>query len=234
MAAAGMSNWREFANRAALDAALAAQLAEDLRAELASRPLSSLAVSGGSTPRNMFHLLAASELDWERVAITLVDERWVEPTSPDSNEALVRSCLLQERAAAARFVGLKTPGADCAAAVAAVAASLEGLPTPFAAVVLGMGSDGHTASWFPQAANLGVLLDPANPNRVAATDPVTAPYPRMTLTLAAVLDSQHIHLHITGADKRRVLESAADRGHPVASVLAQTRTPVTVWWAPDN
>lgn len=234
MAAAGMSNWREFDSRAALDAALAAELAENLRADLASRPLSSLAISGGSTPRNMFHLLAASELDWARVAITLVDERWVKPASPDSNEALVRSCLLRERAAAARFVGLKTPGADCAAAVADVTASLDGLPKPFAAVVLGMGSDGHTASWFPQAANLDLLLNPANPNRVAATDPVTAPHPRMTLTLAAVLDSRHIHLHITGADKRRVLESAAARGYPVASVLAQSRTPVTVWWAPDN
>lgn len=227
------SQWQEFANPATLDAALAAALAENLRADLARRPLSSLAVSGGNTPRNMFHNLSSQALEWERVAITLVDERWVEPTSADSNEALVRSCLLQGRAAAARFVGLKTPGADCAVAEAAVAASLEQLPPPFAAVVLGMGSDGHTASWFPQAANLSVLLDPANPNRVAATDPVTAPHPRMTLTLAAVLDSQHIHLHITGADKRRVLESSAAEGYPVASVLAQTRTPVTVWWAPD-
>jgi 6-phosphogluconolactonase len=228
------SHWREFASPAALDAALAAQLVEDLGAELARYPLGSLAVSGGSTPRNMFRRLAASELDWSRVVITLVDERWVKPTSPDSNEALVRDCLLRERAAAARFVGLKTPGADCAAAVADVAASIDRLPMPFAAVVLGMGGDGHTASWFPQAANLGLLLDPENPNRVAATDPVTAPHPRMTLTLAAVLDSRHIHLHITGADKRRVLESAIAQGYPVASILTQTRTPVTIWWAPDN
>ncbi len=229
-----MSEWREFDSRAELDAALAAQLAADLRADLATRPRSCLAVSGGSTPRNMFRALAASELDWERVAITLVDERWVDPDDPDSNEALVRDCLLRERAAAADFVGLKTPGSDCAAAVPTVAARVERLPRPFAAVVLGMGGDGHTASWFPQACNLGPLLDPGNPARVAATDPVTAPHPRMTLTLAAVLDSRHIHLHITGDAKRAVLQSAVDRACPVASVLAQTQTPLTIWWAPDD
>ncbi len=229
-----MSEWREFRSRADLDAALAAQLAAELCADLRVHPRSSIAVSGGSTPRNMFGALAAAELDWERVAITLVDERWVEPDDPDSNEALVRDRLLRERAAAADFVGLKTPGADCDTAVVEVTARLERLPRPFTAVVLGMGSDGHTASWFPQAHNLDLLLDPANPARVAATDPVTAPHPRMTLTLAAVLDSRHIHLHITGAGKRQVLAAAVDRDYPVASVLAQTKTPLTIWWAPDD
>lgn len=229
-----MSDFREFGSRAELDAALAAQLAADLRADLAAHSVSSLAVSGGSTPRNMFRVLAAAELDWARVAITLVDERWVEAADPDSNEALVRDCLLQGRAAAAGFVGLKAPIADCAAAVAEVTDAVNVLPRPFAAVVLGMGGDGHTASWFPQASNLHLLLDPTNPARVAATDPVTAPHPRMTLTLAAVLDSCHIHLHITGSAKRAVLESAVARGLPVASVLAQPHTPLTIWWAPDD
>lgn len=229
-----MNEWREFGSPAALDAALAAQLAADLRADLANQPRVSMAVSGGSTPRNMFRLLAATELDWTRVAITLVDERWVAPTDPDSNEALVRDCLLRDQAGAASFMGLKIPGADCTAAVAGVAEVLGNLPRPFAAVVLGMGGDGHTASWFPQADNLQQLLDPANPAQVAATDPVTAPHPRMTLTLAAVLDSHRIHLHITGNSKRAVLESASARDYPVARVLAQTQTPVTIWWAPDD
>ena len=229
-----MSDWREFGSRAELDVALAAQLAADLRANLATQTRSSLAVSGGSTPRNMFQLLAAAKLDWDRVAVTLVDERWVEVSDKDSNEALVRDCLLQDRAAAANFVGLKTPGVDCVEAVPEIEIAVKSLPQPFVAVVLGMGGDGHTASWFPQASNLRLLLDPGNPARVAATDPVTAPHPRMTLTLAAVLDSRHIHLHITGSAKRAVLESAAARGYPVASVLAQTHTPLTIWWAPDD
>jgi len=229
-----MSDWREFSSRAQLDAALAAQLAQSLREDLAARAHSSLAVSGGSTPGHMFQRLAAAELDWARVAITLVDERWVDPADPDSNEALVRDCLLRGRASAARFVGLKTPAANCAGSVAEVTAALDSVPAPFAAVVLGMGGDGHTASWFPQANNLQQLLDPSNPARVAATDPVTAPHPRMTLTLAAVLDSRHIHLHITGSAKRAVLESAVARAYPVASVLAQSRTPLTIWWAPDD
>jgi len=227
-----MSDWLLFASRPDLDAALAERLAEELRADLARRERSALAVSGGSTPEGMFQRLAAATLCWDRVDITLVDERWVDPASPDSNEALLRRCLLQGHAAAARLVGLKIAGSDCEAAVAAVAERLADLPRPFASVVLGMGADGHTASWFPGAANLEQLLDPASPARVAATRPPAAPHSRMTLTLGAVLDSRQIHIHIAGHDKRAVLESALANRLPIAPVLAQTATPVTIWWSP--
>ena len=115
----------------------------------------------------------------------------------------------------------------------ALGREIAAIPRPFSAVVLGMGGDGHTASWFPQAANLAALLDPANPAEVAETEPVTAPHRRLTLTLAAVLGSREIILHITGEAKRAVLENALSQGCPVAAVLDQRTTPVTVWWAPQ-
>lgn len=227
-----MNEWQTFETRTELDEALAGHLAAALCADLTAQPRSSIALSGGSTPKDMFRRLAAADLEWPRVDITLVDERWVDYGHPDSNAELVRNCLLQGPAASARFLGLKTTTPDITAAVPAVSDALAKLQRPFTAVVLGMGGDGHTASWFPQASNLAELLDPNNAARVAATDPVTAPHLRMTLTLAAVLDSHRIHLHITGDDKRTVLESAVAAGYPVASILTQTVTPVTIWWAP--
>ena len=227
-----MSEWRTFRDRAALDEALAKHIAGQLQADIERRGSASLAVSGGSTPMGMFQALSGAELDWSRVFITLVDERWVNRDSPDSNERLVREHLLQDAAANANFISLKSPHDDAAHGLAAVSAGLALVPRPFTAVVLGMGGDGHTASWFPRATNLAVLLDPANPATVAATDPVTAPHQRITLTLAAVLDSRELVIHITGDDKKAVLESAREQGYPVAALLAQQVTPATTWWAP--
>jgi 6-phosphogluconolactonase len=203
-----------------------------LRSGLELQSRGSLALSGGSTPRGMFQQLAGITLDWARVDLTLVDERWVGPQDADSNERLLRENLLQGPAASARFMGLKAPGDDIERGAELASQGLATLQQPFTAVVLGMGGDGHTASWFPQAANLTALLDPHGEARFAATEPVTAPHRRLTLTLAAVLNSHHIHLQITGADKRAVLESAVTDSRPVASILTQTQTPVTIWWAP--
>lgn len=227
-----MNEWLFFDNREELDRTLASTLAASLRGALEQQSRGSLALSGGSTPRGMFRQLAGITLDWARVDLTLVDERWVEPQDADSNERLLRENLLQGLAASARFMGLKTPGDDIEHGAELASQGLTTLQQPFTAVVLGMGGDGHTASWFPQAANLAALLDPQGPARFAATEPVTAPHRRLTLTLPAVLHSHHIHLQVTGADKRAVLESAVADSRPVASILTQTQTPVTIWWAP--
>lgn len=225
-----MSEWRHFANATELDKTLAGHLARRLATDVSQYGQASLAVSGGSTPTGLFRQLSGCELDWAKVWLTLVDERCVAPDSPDSNEKLVREHLLQNRAACARFIGMADGSAeDLTVLVREIAA----MPRPFSAVVLGMGADGHTASWFPQAANLATLLDPANPEDVARTDPVTAPHRRLTLTLAAVLNSREIIIHITGEAKRAVLENALSHGCPVAAVLDQRTTPVTVWWAPQ-
>ena len=86
-------------------AALAERIAERLRAALAERGTAVLAVSGGSTPKDFFGRLSREKLDWARVQITLVDERWVADTDERSNARLVQSTLLQHAAAAAQFEG---------------------------------------------------------------------------------------------------------------------------------
>ena len=224
-----MNDWHRFTSAAELDCALALHLAERLTEDIARYGDASLAVSGGGTPVDMFRHLARCTLDWSRVWITLVDERRVATDSPDSNERMLRNNLLQHEAANARFISLADASRK---GLAALETELANMPSPFSAVVLGMGNDGHTASWFPQAANLASLLDPDNPAKVAGTEPITAAHERLTLTLAAVLDSREIIVHIKGAEKKAVIQQARDQHYPVAAIFEQQLTPASIWWAP--
>jgi 6-phosphogluconolactonase len=227
-----MSKWHTFDSREKLDADLAQQLASSLRQDIRVRGEASFAVSGGSTPKGMFQQLSRCELDWNKVDVFLVDERWVAPDSPDSNERLVRENLIQNQAASARLCSFKTSDVDPEDGIPELTERLEAIARPFSAVVLGMGGDGHTASWFPQAVNLKELLDPDGTSKIAATHPVTAPHQRITLTFPAVVRSQNIIIHVAGDEKKTVLEGAVAARFPIAAILEQTITPVTIWWAP--
>ena len=227
-----MSEHFDFEDRQALDTALAEHIARQLAKDIEHRGAASLAVSGGSTPVGMFAALSHHVLPWDKVWVTLVDERWVEADSPDSNERLVRENLLQNAAQSARFVGLKGSGNSASSALPEVSARLADLPLPFSVAVLGMGGDGHTASWFPQASNLSQLLDPDSTALLGSCDPVTAPHERITFTLPPILQAGEIILHITGEEKQSVLAEASEKGHPIAAVTEQEKNPVKIWWAP--
>jgi len=231
-----MPEFREFQNSSTLVAALAEQVAELLRAGIRTRGQASLVVSGGSTPVPFFVALSELALAWEKVTITLADERWVDPVDADSNERLVRLHLLQNRAAAANFVGLKTGAPTAVQGEKECAARLALVPRPFDALILGLGNDGHTASLFPQAERLGEALAPDSGRLCLAITPPVAPHERMTLTLPALLQSRRIILHLAGPDKRAVYEQALTKGPvaqmPIRAVLGQTTVPVTVFWAP--
>ncbi|MEH6592213.1 MAG: 6-phosphogluconolactonase [Halioglobus sp.] len=226
------SHWQNYPDTDQLDRELAAHIAGLLKEDLELSGKASLAVSGGSTPKGLFRCLSDYRLDWANVGITLVDERWVDRSSPDSNEQLMLDKLIQGEAKSARVIGLKTAHASAEEGLAEARQRIADMHQPFSAVILGMGGDGHTASWFPQSANLSALLDPSGVDQVAVTDPVTAPHQRITLTLPAVLNSREIIVHITTRKKRAVLESASQNQFPIATILEQTVTPISIWWAP--
>ncbi|MEM6580815.1 MAG: 6-phosphogluconolactonase [Pseudomonadota bacterium] len=224
-----MSDSHRFATSEELNQELANYIAEKLQQDLTNRSAVSLAVSGGRTPCGMFQRLSQCALDWARVTITLVDERKVPVSSADSNERMVREHLLQNFAKSAEFVGLARSGADT---LDDIEKELLAMPRPYSVVILGMGSDGHTASWFPGAANLETLLDPVNPAQLAETTPPAAPHRRITQTLSALIASQELVIHITGQDKLDVLMSAQREANPIATLLDQEVVPVSIWWAP--
>ena len=231
-----MSEWRSFGGTDELDRELAGYIAEQLTAEIACHGQASIAVSGGGTPKRMFAYLSQSELDWSRVFISLVDERWVEPTEKDSNERLVRRHLLKDKAAAATFVGMKNSAATATVGEKECERQLRKIPRPFDVLILGMGADGHTASLFPGAQKLARATDMAAIQTCMGIAPLTAPHERMTLTLPAIRHTRRIFLHITGQDKIDVLQRARADGPieemPIRYVLRQPTTPVAIYWAP--
>jgi 6-phosphogluconolactonase len=232
MVGIGMSKWQIMPDTATLDEHLANYIAETLARDLNNYGTASLAVSGGSTPRGLFQCLSLCDLDWKNIQVTLVDERWVDLDSPDSNEKMLRDQLQQNKASKAHIIGLKTADACGKDGLKEVRHRIAGMSKPFSAVILGVGGDGHTASWFPEARNLPQLADPAGQTDVEITEPITAPHQRITLTLPAVLNTREIIVHIVGDAKRAVVESATQKRYPIALILKQTKTPVTIWWAP--
>ena len=231
-----MTSRRSFETREDLALALAGAVAENLADGIAERGLAVLAVSGGSTPARFFSVLGRrKDIDWTKVAVTLVDERWVPETSQRSNAALVNERLLQGPAASARFIPLYAGGeAPDAAALARAAIQINALPRPVDAVILGMGTDGQTASCFPGGDTLAAALSEDGP-LIGITAP-GAGEPRVTFVLKRLLETRGLYLHIEGADKATVLEQATAEGPvadmPIRAVLKQTATPLTIFWSP--
>jgi 6-phosphogluconolactonase len=233
------SRWvheHRFPDRDALAAALAGEIKVDLEEAIAVRGTTSLVVSGGRTPTRLFAQLRDEKLDWTRTWVTLADERWVETTSADSNERLVRENLLVGPAAAAHFVGLKNPAPTPEAGADWATRALTRVPHPFDVVVLGMGEDGHTASLFPGSMALARGLDPAAAPTCIAVNALVAPHARVSLNLAGLLDSRRIVLHIEGDAKWAVYQRARTPGPPaelpVRAILQQKEVPVDVYWSP--
>lgn len=231
--------FHRYASREALAEALAAGVAAVLAGGIATTGSASLAVSGGSTPQLFLGFLAKAEIDWSAVTVTLVDERWVPEDHARSNAGFLRRYFLQGPAAAARFEPLHADTATPEEALDALTARIGGLPHPFDAVVLGMGADGHTASFFPGADTLAEAIDPANPRPLSILRAEGAGEPRISLTLSRLIDAHFLALHIEGDEKLSVLEAAKGAGPvedlPVRSVLRSAREkPLEVFWAPTG
>ena len=225
-----------FANGPELAQALAKDVAERLERGVSERGTASIAVSGGSTPKLFFQALSKHELDWKNISVTLVDERFVPPENDRSNHKLVADNLLQNAATYAYFVPLyqffATP--DDAATLATV--KTEAICDPFDVVILGMGTDGHTASFFPGGDNLEEALDLDDERAVLPMAAETAGEERLTFNLSALHDARFLVLHIEGAAKKETLEKAKsdldEEDMPIRAVLNRADSPVNIYWAP--
>jgi 6-phosphogluconolactonase len=240
-----MTHEFQLPNERALADQLATDIAKRLSDAISERGQALLCVSGGKSPMPLFDALSKFPIAWDKVTVTLVDERCVPAAHPDSNAALVQRHLLAHCAAKARF--LRWPPHDLTEAVPtrpwaeqaaerqqwaeAVEAALRPL-WPADVVVLGMGLDGHTASLFSQAQGVAPALDAQGSSLCAAVRPPHAPHDRLTLTLSALLSARHVALQISGAAKSHIYQLArekASHGRPVSLLLSQAQRPVAIW-----
>ncbi len=224
-----------FASREAMAARIADIVETELERGISEGGRGYIAASGGSTPEALYGELAGRRIRWGDVHLTLVDERWAPLDHPRSNEAFIRKCF---RGAPNDVVGLYVEGASPDDAVREVERRIISRNRDFDVVILGMGADGHTASWFPHARGLDVALSSDQPVcaiHARKSDVTGAETARMTLTLSAVRGARRLFLMIVGDDKRAAFQRAHEPGPveemPVRAIL-RARPDIFVCWAP--
>jgi 6-phosphogluconolactonase len=180
---------------------------------VAARGQARIAISGGSTPKVMFGLLADPEhpyvkqVPWDKLDLYWVDERCVPPDHADSNYRMTKEALLSKVPLAPerihRMEGELEPEVAAARYESEIRNSfkLEGAETPtFDLVLLGMGDDGHTASLFPHTEALNEMSHIVVPNHVLQKDTW-----RVTLTWPVINQGREVAFLIEGAAKTQVL-----------------------------
>ena len=227
-----MLNLISVSSKAQASEVLADMCFAKLSEALSERGKATLLLSGGSTPGPAYEQLGMFDLKWESVTVGLVDERWVEADHEASNEGLVRRTLMAGKAQACQFLPMKHAGT-----LANSMPQLNENYEPFAAtdvVVLGMGPDGHTASWFPGADGLEASMSPTGHDIVAPiiaeNAPVAGKYPeRATVTMPVLKNAKHAFLMISGEDKMEVLADT-QRNLPIHRLFEARNQNITTIW----
>lgn len=215
-----------YPDRELLALSLADRIAQELRQNLSAQGRASLCVPGGSTPMPVFESLASLELDWQNVTVFLNDERWVPHSHPRSNSAMLRQHLLKGPAAAAHYLDLYTGDPTPEGAAPALSEALAP-HLPITVLILGMGSDKHTASLFPRAEGLEALMANDAPPAMAAAG---GGEPRITLTRPALKSALFSHLLIMGEEKLRAVEEAEGQD-PLEAPIAAFLNDLTIHYA---
>lgn len=179
---------------------------------IATRGFFSVALAGGSTPRELYARLAQSPLresiDWAKVHFFLGDERAVAPNDERSNSLMARTELIDRVAVNPSHVHLPNGSAvDLEGEAARYEAKLRSLDGPLDLVLLGMGPDGHTASLFPHSPAL------EETERLFVATPVATREPfvrRLTLTFVAINAARSVLFLVTGEDKADVIAACLD------------------------
>jgi 6-phosphogluconolactonase len=221
-----------FGTRLEASTAAAERMAELLAKRLDNQSQASIIVSGGTSPRDCLAALARTPLDWQRVQVALSDERWVPPDHEDSNEKLVRESLLVDQAASAQLLPVYADGVSPEERCEILQNPLPVLP--FACSLIGIGTDGHFASLFPDAEQLALGLDVECGRFYIPVTTAASPYVRISMTLAGISRSDEIVLLFFGDEKLEVYKRAvaSSNGDPLSRLLRQKRAPVRLFWAP--
>jgi 6-phosphogluconolactonase len=227
-------NMHEFSTLKACEDALLNQLTGSIESLLSQNKAVKLALAGGNTPKGFYKKLSRVSLDWEKIAVTLTDERWVNVNDDASNERMLKQTLFQNKAKIAQFLGLKTPEQSPELGQPHTTSLLSDHFPQLDYVVLGMGEDGHFASIFPEMNNTRALLELEQTEKCLPALPEGQPA-RMSLTLSYLLTAQHIFLLVTGKAKKNIinqqLKPDALPTLPIHWLLQQTHCPVTIYWS---
>ena len=212
-------------------ASLACQtIASHIAAALHKRERIQIAVSGGSTPRDTYRLLAQEYLPWDRVDLFLGDERWVSHNDEGSNARMIRKTLLASSPGnMCRFhivptVELLSPEESAKAFSRMLKKTCIGTPPIFDLILLGLGDDGHTASLFPESHSLTIKDTWTTVGSVKGVD-------RITLTAPVLSAARKVFFLVSGASKYIALKRLLDPSesvHRTPARLVQPCSEITI------
>jgi 6-phosphogluconolactonase len=220
---------------------LVAECQDVLSEAISKHGCATLLVSGGTTPGPLYEALSKTDLNWKKIKVALVDERWVDNDHTASNEALIKRTLLTNNAKVAEFISMKTAASTAVKGQSEVEQRYAALPQPFSLAIVGMGLDGHTGSLFPKAQGTKDALKADTAHLVTAINAIasdiTGAYTeRMSMTIAALLKSERIIVLFTGEDKLEVFNAVQRSGFnedlPISALVHQEQVPVELYWVP--
>ena len=226
-------DWYESNSAESLDIDLSQRIGQLLTQSITENGCASIAVSGGRSPIGLFEELSKLNLDWSKVELALVDERWVDAKNEDSNELLVRRHLIKNKATQIKFFPIKNTANSAKEGQLLYEQDLQKVKLPFDVIVLGMGGDGHTASLFPCCKELSQAMDPDNQQKCIVTKPKNAPYERISLTFSTISKAKNLILHLRGSSKLRTFELAmALKDSNKMPIYAFTEQSLEIYWCP--
>lgn len=229
----------KFHTRDAMVSALVDKYKTAFRRTIELEETISWAVSGGSTPKPLFESMSNADIEWSKVSVALVDERWVPIDHDRSNTAFVHDSLLQNRASRATFIPIRDDENATVCSADYANENYTKLKRPFDSILLGLGPDGHTASLFPDADGLEEAFDMDNSAPCAAitakkSDVTGDEVDRITLTAAEIMRAHQIVLMITGDEKFSVVQQAMDAecNFPIGRLMRMIPEKFEIYWSP--
>ena len=203
---------QQFDNMEILEDELLIQIISILNKSISDKGQATMLLSGGNTPKNLYHKLSQVDMEWEKVDIGLVDERFVDKDSSLSNEKMIRNTLIQNKASSAKLTGMLHEKAydENLAAAKEKYKSLH----PADVLLLGMGDDGHTASLFPNDPLSEEAANEINAD-LSNTSAPTEPKKRITLNKSFINESKNVFLMFSGQNKGVIFEKSIEMGYPI-------------------
>lgn len=210
-----MERLKTFTNRNEAIKALASHIIQLIEEKQEIQNDSYILLSGGSTPLPLYKLLAESSIDFSKLTFGLVDERFVPVNAPQSNEGMIREIFQNQPSF--QCIGMVTNDQN-------IKESIENCQSTYPKfigadlVILGMGSDGHFASLFPNDEASLEGLKGTNPQVLATYAPVY-PNHRISCNLALLKTIKNRILLITGEEKLNKLKLCSEEGSPISYIF---------------
>ena len=232
-----MENLREniFTDKTKLELELAEEISQKLDLELKNKGEANLLVSGGSTPKKLYEILSNKKIDWKNVSIGLIDERFVATNTEESNELLIKNTLLKNKAADAKFIGLIFNLNDYKENLNITISKHKPFYKSITCSILGMGSDGHTASLFPNFEEVYTDDSIYGDKMIINTKATSEPSKRISYTKAKILSSKHLFLYFNGKEKLDVFNSAKENKNasirPISAFIHQNINTLNVFYS---